>query len=159
LLLCAEGVLREPLLYLSLYFKQHRSRYYELLQAVRLNGDWETWLHFFLTGVAETAHQAANTARNLLALAAADEKRIEQIGRAAGSALRIHHLLQAKPLVSIATVSKQLNLSVPTVTASLRHLEKLGVVRETTGGRYGRLYAYSRYLEILNAGTEPILQR
>jgi Fic family protein len=150
-LLCAEGALREPLLYLSLYFKQHRQRYYELLQAVRLTGDWEAWLRFFLTGVAETAAQAADTARALMKLAAADEKRVGAIGKAAGSALRVHRMLQAQPLISIAGASKRLNLSFPTVTASLKHLEKLGIVRETTGSKYGRLYAYDRYLKILNA--------
>ena len=152
-LLCAEGALREPLLYLSLYFKQHRQRYYELLQAVRLTGDWEAWLRFFLTGVAETAAQAADTARALMKLAAADEKRVEAIGKAAGSALRVHRMLQAQPLISIASASKQLKLTFPTVTASLKHLEKLGIVRETTGSKYGRLYAYVRYLKILNAET------
>jgi Fic family protein len=152
-LLCAEGALREPLLYLSLYFKQNRQRYYELLQSVRLTGDWETWLRFFLTGVAETAEQAAKTARALMDLAAADEKRIQRIGKASGSALRVHRVLQAQPLISIAAASKRLNLSFPTVTTSLQHLEKLGIVRETTGGRYGRLYAYDRYLKILNAET------
>ncbi|HOX59372.1 MAG TPA: Fic family protein [Candidatus Paceibacterota bacterium] len=150
-LLCAEGALREPLLYLSLYFKQNRQRYYELLQSVRMTGDWETWLRFFLTGVAETAAQAAGTARALMELAAADEKRIQAIGKASGSALRVHRVLQAQPLISIAAASKRLNLSFPTVTTSLQHLEKLGVVRETTGGKYGRLYAYDRYLKILNA--------
>ena len=152
-LLCAEGALREPLLYLSLYFKQNRQRYYELLQSVRLTGDWETWLRFFLTGVAETAEQAAKTARALMDLAAADEKRIQRIGKASGSALRVHRVLQAQPLISIAAASKRLNLSFPTVTTSLQHLEKLGIVRETTGGRYGRLYAYDRYLKIVNAET------
>ncbi len=150
-LLCAEGALREPLLYLSLYFKQNRHRYYELLQSVRMTGDWEMWLRFFLTGVAETAAQAADTARALMDLAAADEKRIQAIGKASGSALRVHRVLQAQPLISIAAASKRLHLSFPTVTTSLQHLEKLGVVRETTGGKYGRLYAYDRYLKILNA--------
>ena len=159
LLLCAEGALRQPLLYLSLYFKQHRQEYYELLQAVRLTGDWEAWLRFFIAGVAETATQAADTAHTLMALAAADEKRIQTIGKAAGSALRVHRVLQARPIISIASASKQLILTFPTVTASLQHLEKLGIVRETTGGRYGRLYAYSQYLEILNAGMEPISPR
>ena len=152
-LLCADGALREPLLYLSLYFKQHRQRYYELLQSVRLTGDWEAWLRFFLTGVAETAAQAADTARALMKLAAADEKRVQAIGKAAGSALRVHRMLQAQPLISIASASKQLKLTFPTVTASLKHLEKLGIVRETTGSKYGRLYAYDRYLKILNAET------
>jgi Fic family protein len=155
-LLCAEGALREPLLYLSLYFKQHRQQYYELLQSVRLTGDWEAWLSFFLTGVVETATQAAGTSRALMSLAVEDEKRIQTIGKAAGSALRVHRMLQARPLISIASASKQLQLTVPTVTASLERLEKLGIVRETTGGKYGRLYAYGRYLEILNAGTEPV---
>ena len=134
-LLCAEGVLRHPLLYLSLYFKQHRQRYYELLQAVRLTGDWESWLRFFLTGVAETAVQATRTARTLMELAAADEKRVQTVGKAAGSALRVHRLLQQKPLISIAAASKSLSLSVPTITASLDHLQRLGIVRETTGGK------------------------
>ena len=150
-LLCAEGALREPLLYLSLYFKQNRQQYYELLQSVRLTGDWETWLRFFLTGVAETAAQAADTARALMNLAAADEKRIQAIGKAAGSALRVHRLLQAQPLISIVSAARQLNLTFPTVTTSLQHLQKLGIVRETTGGKYGRLYAYDQYLKLLNA--------
>ncbi len=149
-LFCADGVLSEPLLYLSLYFKQHRQQYYDLLQAVRLTGDWEAWLRFFLTGVATTANQAAQTARNLMKLAAADEKRIQSLGKAAGSALRLHRLLQAQPVVSIATVSKELNLSVPTVTAGLERLETLGMVREITGGNYARVYTYKKYLALLN---------
>ena len=154
-LFCAQGVLSEPLLYLSLYFKQHRQQYYELLQTVRLTGDWEAWLRFFLTGVEATATQAAQTARKLMSLAAADEKRIQPLGKAAGSALRVHRLLQAQPIVSIATVSKELKLTVPTVTSSLERLEKLGMVREITGGKYGRIYAYRKYLALLNDETEP----
>ena len=100
-----------------------------------------------------TATQAARTARKLMKLAAADEKRIQPLGKAAGSALRVHRLLQAQPIVSIATVSKELKLTVPTVTASLERLEKLGLVRETTGGKYGRIYAYKKYLDLLNDET------
>lgn len=155
-LFCAEGALREPLLYLSLYFKQNRQQYYELLQSVRLTGDWEAWLRFFTIGVQETATQAAETARALMKLAAADEKRVQTLGKPAGSALRVHRLLQAQPIVSIGSASRKLNLTAPTVTASLGHLEKLGIVRETTGGNYGRLFAYNRYLKILNEGTEPL---
>jgi Fic family protein len=155
LLFCAEGALREPLLYLSLYFKQHRQQYYDLLQSVRLTGDWEAWLSFFLTGVRETANQAAQTAKALMKLAAADEQRIQTIGKASRSALRVHKLLQAQPILSIASAGKELDLSVPTVTASLKHLAKLGIVRETTGRNYGRIYAYHKYLQMLNEGTEP----
>jgi Fic family protein len=154
LLLCAEGALREPLLYLSLYFKQHRDQYYELLQSVRLNGDWEAWVHFFLSGVEETSRQAAQTATALTTLAAADEKRVQSIGKAAGSALRVHRLLQRQPILSILAAGKELHLTAPTVTAALRHLEKLGIVREATGRKYGRLFTYESYLKILNEGTE-----
>jgi Fic family protein len=155
-LFCAEGALREPLLYLSLYFKQHRQQYYDLLQSVRLTGDWEAWVRFFLTGVEETANQAGQTAKALMKLAAADEKRIQSIGKASGSALRVHRLLQAQPILSIATASDELKLSVPTVTACMHHLAKLGITRETTGRSYGRIYAYDKYLKILNEGTEPL---
>jgi Fic family protein len=154
-LFCAEGALHEPLLYLSLYFKKHRQQYYDLLQAVRLTGDWEGWLRFFLTGVEETANQAVYTARALMNLAAADEIRIQGIGRGAGSALRVHRHLQVQPIASIAATSRKLALSVPTITDSIIHLEKLGIVREVTGGKYGRLYCYNQYLNILNEGTEP----
>jgi Fic family protein len=151
-----EGVLREPLLYLSLYFKQHRQKYYDLLQSVRLTGDWEAWLHFFLTGVTETATEAAETARALMELAARDKQRVQAIGKAAGSALRIHGLLQQQPLITIAAAGKKLSLTIPTVTSALGHLQKLGIVRETTGGSYGRVYAYHQYLAILNQGTEAV---
>jgi Fic family protein len=154
LLLCAEDALHEPLLYLSLYFKQHRQRYYELLQAVRLTGDWETWLQFFLTGIVETSNQAAQTAKSLMTLAAADEKRIQAIGKAAGSALRVHRLLQRQPILTIADASKELHLSAPTVTGSLSQLEQLGIVQEATGRKYRRHFTYAEYLKILNEGTE-----
>lgn len=155
-LFCAEGVLRKPLLYLSLYFKQHRQRYYELLQSVRLKGDWETWLEFFLTGVEQSANQASQTAKALMALAATDQARIQALGRPSGSALRVHGLLQTQPILSIATAADALKLSVPTVTAALAHLAKLGIVHETTGRNYGRIYAYAHFLKILNEGTDPL---
>ena len=155
-LFCAEGALREPLLYLSLYFKQHRQQYYDLLQSVRLTGDWEAWVRFFLNGVEETANQAGQTAKALMKLAAQDAQRIQAIGKASGSALRVHRLLQAQPILSIASAGEELKLSVPTVTASLKHLAKLGIARETTGRNYGRIYAYDKYLKILNEGTEPL---
>lgn len=155
-LFCADGILQEPLLYLSLYFKQHRQQYYDLLQAVRLNGNWETWLKFFLNGVEETANQAAKTARTLMELAASDEKQIQEIGKSSGSALRVHRLLQAQPVLSISAAVRRLKLSTPTITNSFQRLEKLGIVHEITGGNYGRLFAYNKYLKILNEGTEPL---
>lgn len=153
-LLCAEGALREPLLYLSLYFKQHRQAYYDLLQQVRVKGDWEAWLKFFLTGVHETAEQSARTARELMRLTGKDGARIQSLGRGAGSALRVHRWLMRQPITSIARASEQLKLSVPAVTGALVNLEKLGVVSELTGGCYGRLYVYKEYLKILDEKLE-----
>ena len=102
------------------------------------------------------ANQAGQTAKALMKLAAADEQRIQTIGKASGSALRVHRLLQAQPILSIASAGEELQLSVPTVTASLKHLAKLGIARETTGRNYGRIYAYDKYLKILNEGTETL---
>jgi len=155
-LLCATGALREPILYLSLYFKTNRPRYYDLLQRVREAGDWETWLEFFLTGVKETAEQAADTARQILALFEMDRRTIEGLGRAAASALRVHQFMQRKPIISIPAAAEQLSLSAPTVTKAIEHMMKLGILREITGKQRHRLFVYDRYLAILNQGTEPL---
>lgn len=156
LLLCARGALREPLLYLSLYFKTHRSYYYDLLQRVRTEGVWEEWLTFFLEGTEATAKQAADTAVELIRLFEADRKRIQAIGRPALSALRVHEYMQKKPLINIGLAARALNLSVPTVSGALARLEELGIVKETTGRERDRIFAYNRYLDIVSAGTEPI---
>lgn len=156
LLLCARGALKEPLLYLSLYFKTHRDRYYELLQKVRTEGVWEDWLEFFLEGTANTARQAADTAVELVHLFAEDRQRIQALGRSASSALRVHEYMQKKPLMNIGTAAEALGLSIPTVTGALKNLQELGIARETTGRQRGRVFAYDRYLRIVTAGTEPL---
>ncbi|MYD96717.1 MAG: Fic family protein [Gammaproteobacteria bacterium] len=156
LLLCSHDVLDDPLLYLSLYFKTHRDEYYDLLQSVRTRGDWEAWLTFFLEGIVETADQAADTATDLLDLFDRDRRRIEALGRPAGSALRVHQIVQERPFVSVPAAAKRLGLSRPTVARSVEHLEKLGVLHEVTGRRWGRTYAYREFLHILETGTEPI---
>lgn len=155
-LLCTQGILKEPTLYLSLYFKTHRRHYYDLLQRVRERGDWETWLEFFLDGISETSLQAAEAAREILSLFEADRHRIENLGRPAASALRVHQLLQQKPIVSIPDAAHKLGISAPTIAKSIQHLEKLGIIRETTGKQRGRMFVYSDYLSILNRGTEPL---
>ena len=156
LLLCSHGVLKEPMLYLSLYFKLHRDEYYARLQGVRTDGDWEGWLRFFLEGVIETSEQAVETARELLGLFERDKHRIEALGRPAASALRVHEHLQERPLCTVAGMSKHLGLSAPTVAKSLRHLEALGVITEITGRRRSRTFAYDAYLQALAQGTEPL---
>lgn len=155
-LLCAENVLREPILYLSLYFKTHRQTYYDLLQRVREQGAWEAWLDFFLAGVRDTADQAARTAQRILALFAADRGAIEHLGRSASSALRVHQQLQTMPLMSVPDAARRLRLSQPTVTKVLDDLGRLGMVEEVTGRTRGRIFAYRPYLAILSEGTEPL---
>ena len=156
LMLCEQGVLRSPLLYLSLFLKNRRSTYYELLQRVRETGDWEGWLEFFLDGISETANQAAETARKLISLFDSDRKKIEAIGRPASSALRVHHELQQRPLLTIPQAVRLLTLSQPTVGKSVQHLVSLGIVREASGRQRGRSFVYDAYLRLLDEGTEPL---
>ncbi|MCC6728447.1 MAG: Fic family protein [Chthonomonadales bacterium] len=155
LLLCYEGALQEPLLYLSLYLKAHRAEYYDLLQRVRLQGDWEGWLAFFLEGVRQTADQAAEAARRILRLFEEDRRKLERLGRGAGSALRVHHLMQRKPLLAIPTAVRDLALTRPTVAAALEAMRQATIVRETSGKPRNRLFVYDAYLRILEEGTEP----
>jgi len=155
-LLCERGVLREPLLYLSLFFKQNRQAYYALLQAVRESGEWEAWLGFFLRGVSETATQGTQTAQSLLRLFSNDRGRIEQLGRPAATALRLHELLQRRALTTIQQASRQLGLSQPTIALGLEHMRKLGIVHESTGRRRGRVFVYSAFLSLLSEGTDPL---
>ncbi|MCM0020164.1 MAG: Fic family protein [Tagaea sp.] len=155
-LLCRDGMLKEPTLYLSLYLKRHRARYYELLQRVRTHGEWEAWVRFFLEGVVETATLAAAAAQRTIALFDSDRVRIEGLGRAAGSTLRVHEKLRRNPFVSAPELVKETGLSLPTVRVSLTHLAKLGIVDEVTGRDWGKIYAYRAYLNIIQEGTEPI---
>ena len=154
LLLCADGVLREPLLYISLYFKQHRRLYYELLNDVRLTGNWERWLDFFADGVVASANEAVNAAQRLLALTAADSIRIESLGRAAASALMIHRVMQRQPIASPSWLAKTTKLTHTTVNRSLAHLQALGIVREITQKQRDRVFSYTGYAAILNEGME-----
>lgn len=155
-LLCASGILKEPILYLSLFFKTHRNLYYDLLQRVRQEGDWEAWLLFFLDGVAETSTQAANAAREILALFEADQHKVEALGRPAASALCVLQLFQKRPILSVPSAARHLGLSIPTIRKSIAHLEGLAILRETTGRQRGRTFAYDAYLTILSRGTEPL---
>ena len=154
LLLCHAGVLREPMLYLSLYLKQNRATYYDLLTHVRRTGDWETWLAFFLEGVQQTAVGAVSTAQRLAEVFKMDRMRIEPIGRRAGSALRVHEALKARPIVSMSEVCRTTGLSFPAASSAMHLLAELNIARELTGKRRNRLFVYDRYLAILNEGTE-----
>jgi Fic family protein len=155
-LLCQAGILREPLLYLSLYFKQNRSAYYELLGRVRREGDWEIWLDFFLRGVRQVAEGAVATAERLSEMFRIDRTQIEQAGRRAGSALRVHEAIKARPIQSMTAVCAATQLSFPAASSAMSLLVELGIARELTGRRRNRLFVYDRYLTILNEGTEAL---
>jgi Fic family protein len=149
--LVADGVLREPMLYPSLFFKAHRALYYELLNEVRLRGDWERWLDFFAEGVQVSAAQAVTTANELFALVEADRVRVAGLGRAAASALAVHQALERQPIASTGILVKATRLTAATVNKSLAHLERIGVVGEITSRRRGRVFSYRRYVEILGS--------
>ncbi len=152
-LLCHAGILREPLLYLSLYFKEHRDEYYGLLDMVRRDGDWEAWLVFFLDGVIKTANGAVETAQRLSTLFAEDRAKIQQRGRKANSALRVHEGLQRRPVTTLHEVAKTTGLTFPTAGVGMRVLTDLGITNEVTGKRRNRVFAYTTYLDVLNEGT------
>jgi Fic family protein len=154
LLLCHEGVLRDPLLYSSLYFKQHRQQYYSELNAVRETGDFERWLNFFSTAIRASAEQATKTAQHIFAVFQEDRGRVKVLGRQAPTALLIQEALQASPMATIAGLTESTGLSTPTVTQALRALEALDIVQETTGRARGRIFAYRRYLDALNSEAD-----
>ena len=155
-LLCAAGALREPILYLSLFFKTHRQTYYDLLTRVREKGDWEAWIEFFLSGVKDTSEQAVGAARQIITLHDCDRKKVEALGRPAATALRVFQHAQTNPILSIPMTAQKIGVSFPTVTSAVNHLQNLGVLREITGKRRRRLFVYDAYLKILNEGTEPL---
>ncbi|MCC6220442.1 MAG: Fic family protein [Deltaproteobacteria bacterium] len=154
LLLCAEKVLRKPMLYLSLYFKTHRQYYYELLNNVRLTGDWEAWLDFFADAVIVTANQAIETAGQLFDMSKMDRNKINTIGRAATSTLAVHHALMKHPIITPRALAKKTGISPATVNKALINLQRLGIVNELTTQKRNRIFSYARYLEIINRGTE-----
>ncbi|MDD2236183.1 MAG: Fic family protein [Kiritimatiellae bacterium] len=154
LLLCDGKALRSPMLYLSLYFKTHRQAYYEFLNRVRIDGDWEVWLDFFATAVIATATQAVDTVQRLEKLARTDRDKIQQLGRPAGSVLRVHHELLRHPITTTKRLKKRTQLTAATINLALEHLCSLDIASEITGQKRNRIFSYHQYLAILNEGTE-----
>jgi Fic family protein len=146
----AEGVLKQPLLYLSLYFKQHRERYYGLLQSVRADGDWEEWIAFFLEGVMRVATEAVNTAQQLLALFQRHQQQVRGFGRTAGSALRMLDHLQRHPVSTAPAAAAATGMSFHTVARMFAAFETEGIIAQSDGRKYGKCYAYTDYLALLN---------
>ncbi len=148
------GLLAQPLLYLSLFFKRHQAEYYRLLNAVRVEGDWEGWVSFFLEGVATIADEAVSTARDLFAQVSTDRARV--LGETSSSimAARLFEQLPQHPIVTIARATRLLDTTKPTAAKAVAALVDAGVLEETTGRRRDRLFSYAGYLDRLRAGTE-----
>ena len=156
LLLHHGGLLSQPLLYLSLYLKQHRPLYYQLLDGIRLTGNWEAWVDFFLEGVEQTALSALHTARRIVELFETDNEKIRKAGRSATSELRVLLALRHRPVLTITHLSETQGMTFPTASKAIEKLVKEGIVRELTGQRRNRIYVYDAYLAMLNEGGEPL---
>lgn len=156
LLLCDHKILQEPILYLSLYFKQHRDYYYDLLQRVRTEGAWEEWLAFFLEGVDYTSTQAVNTADKLNKIFQYDIDKINTLGRAKESCLKVYNYFQTLPQVSVVDLTRNLDLTAPTIRVSLGHLEKLNIIANISTRERNKVYRYNEYFNLLQEGMEPL---
>ncbi len=156
LMLCGAGVLREPLLYLSLFLKQNRISYYYLLNEVRRTGEWEAWLNFFLEGVRTTAEAAVDMAQRLAEVVRHDRARIQTELSHNAAVQAAHHSLSQRPIQSINSLADSSGISWPTAASAVARLVDMGLAREVTGRRRNRLYAYNRFIEILSEDTEPL---
>lgn len=154
-ILCLEGVLKEPIFYLSLYFKANRQDYYNHLQLVRETGDWEGWIEFFLTGVIETANQATKTAQDIIQLFDKDRSAIEASDKSTVTILKIYHYFQRHPISDTTKIKRECDVSLPTVLRSLTALKEIGIIEEKNAKERNKIFVYHQYLDILNKGTEP----
>ncbi|MBF0622579.1 MAG: Fic family protein [Magnetococcales bacterium] len=154
LILCDQKVLHSPMLYLSLYFKEHRQYYYELLNTVRKTGDWEAWLDFFADAVLSTASQAVKTVQALDNTSKKDQEKINTLGRSAPSALLVHRALMEQPITTSGVLAEKTGLAPATVNKALKQIEKLGIVREITQQKRNRLFSYFGYIDIMSTMGE-----
>lgn len=159
LLLCHEGMLDEPILYLSLYLKQNRQLYYDLLQEVRLHGAWETWLEFFLEGISLSAKQANQTTIDINNLFDQDIAKIATLGRARFSCEQVFEYLKKLPQVTVPFLAKELGMTAPTARNSLNHMVELNILEEISGKKRDKVYVYRHYLNILEYGAQPFRSR
>ena len=143
LFLCARGLLKSPFLYLSLFFKKNRSLYYEYLNNVRYQGDWESWIKFFLEGIIETSNDARETIMQIQKLFALDEEKIEALGKAKTSTKTVFAQFEQKPILTVAEIESKIKLSRPTIISSVNRLIGLGILINTSEKKWGQTYAYS----------------
>ncbi len=155
-ILCVDGIMKAPLLYLSLYFKNNRKAYYDLLQHVRETGDWEKWLKFFLQGVVETSNQAVKTVQRVLGLFKEDMQKIETEGKFSATTLVVHHQLQKTPITDSKKIAQACKISLPTANKAIAQLIEMDIIKEMTGKARNKVYIYQHYLDVLSEGLEPI---
>jgi Fic family protein len=153
-ILCHDQVLEKPLLYLSLFFKKHRQEYYERLNAVRKDGDWEGWIKYYLQGVYEISKQATDAAKAIMDLLASNRQKLTGLGKAAPTAMALLDLLYRRPYVSIAIVARELRISSPAAGKAVNNLAELGILKEVSGKKRDRVFLHESYLAIIREGTE-----
>ena len=147
--LCQQTVLQKPVLYLSHYLKRNRSAYYDHLQAIRTDGDWERWIKFFLQGVAEVSNEATETARKIVAMREEHRQRlIENLGKGAANGLRFVESLYQRPIFQVSNVAEFLDVSPQAANTLTDRLEQYGLVREITGQRRNRVFSYDPYIAL-----------
>lgn len=156
LILSNEGILENPILYLSLYLKQNRQIYYKLLQEVREDGDIDKWLEFFLEGVFIVSNQVIETSSKINKLFEDDMKKIESLGRARFNIIKVFDYIKTLPQISTLAVSIALNITAPTARMSLDKMTELGILQEISGKKRDKIYIYKNYLDILEQGAEPL---
>ena len=149
-MLCLSGLLKKPLLYISLYFNKHKEEYYNLLQSVRETGDWEAWVKFFLQGIIETASQIDSSAKKIISVFEDDAQKIKNLNEDTAGVLKAHACLQKFPVISVKTLEKESSVSYLTALRSLKVLERTGLVREITGQQRNKIFIYKNYIKILN---------
>lgn len=151
-----KGILSKPLLYLSIYLKNHRTEYYDLLMKVRIDGEWEDWVKFFLKGISETSQEAANTAREIIKLKDDIISKLYENSVSSIHAVKLVDLLFDKPLVSNTYIAHKLNISQVSANALVNKFEKIGILNEMTGKKRYRMYFFNGYVEIISRGTHNI---
>lgn len=154
-LLAGEGVLRDPLLYLSIFFKRHRQEYYDRLQRIRDEGDWEGWLRFFLEGVTTVSGEAMETARRIVQLRERKRELItRELGRRSGSGQLLLEGLFRQPYVNVRMVEEITGLSQPAANSLTNAMTEVGILREITGKQTYRVFAFHEYMELFSERSE-----